>query len=242
MSSLLLDNTNIYNLYTEMAFGIAKDAQGQHHITQQELIDLFRQLEAQRGSGTNFFSVTQITRENTNKIPGYNAFTLIGLKNGKSYLAKVSQVNGIYGHDYAAAVNRQREREGAEANFVAQRSKYDAVEGTSAIVQKDGLKYIRYKPLSTAKSFSPVLVKNVGNNDFEIVNKQEVSQYINRPNAGASQGLEKGEEIRFVSLAGVAAINIAGKDYVVTDLDPMRKAIWQTSGAPMPQPIPEDAQ
>jgi len=242
MSSLILDATNIYNLYTEMAFGIAKDAQGQHRITQQELVDIIKQLEVQRGSGTNFFSLTQVTRENTNKIPEFNVFTLSGIKYGKSYVAKVSQVNGIYGHDYAAAVNRQREREGAATDFVAQRSKYDAVEGARALAQKDGQMYLRYKPLSIAKTFNPVMVKNTGNNNFEIVNKQEIEQYIIKPNAGAYQGLQSAEQIRFVSLASVAAININGKDFVVTDLDPMRKAIWQTSGAPMPQTIPEDAQ
>lgn len=240
MSSLLLDATNIYNLYTEMAFGIAKDAQGQHRITQQELVDLTRQLQTRRGSGTNFFSVTQITKENTNKVPGFNPFVLTGLKNGKSYIAKVSQVNGMYGHNYEEDVNRQREREGGVADFVAKQTKYEPVEGTNAFVMLDGQLYLRYKPRSVAKSFKPVLLKNTGGDtSFEVLDKQQVQQYIKRVDPGQYQGVQQGREIRKISLASIAAININGKDYVITDLDPMRKAIWQTSGAPMPEENPE---
>jgi len=240
MSSLILDNTNIYNIYTEMAFGIAKDAQGQHRITQQELVDLTKQLQVQRGSGTNFFSVTQVTRENTNKVPGFNPFVLTGLKHGKSYIAKVSQVNGMYGHDYEKEVNKQRELEGKVADFVVKPTNYEPVEGTNAFIMLNGQMYLRYSPRSVARSFKPVLLKNTGGDtDFEVVDKQQVAQYIKRVEPGAYQGLEKGKEIRKISLASIAAININGKDYVITDIDPMRKAIWQTSGAPMPEENPE---
>jgi hypothetical protein len=226
-----------------MAFGIAKDAQGQHRITQQELVDITKQLQTKRGAGTNFFSLTQITKESTNKIPGFNPFVLTGLKNGKSYIGKVSQVNGMYGHNYEEEVNRQREREGGVADFVAKQTKYEPVEGTNAFVMLDGLMYLRYKPRSVARSFKPVLLKNTGNDtSFEILDKQQAQQYIKRVDPGTYQGLEKGAEIRKVSLASIAAININGKDYVITDLDPMRKAMWQTSGAPMPEENPEPNQ
>lgn len=238
---MLLDNTNIYNLYTEMAFGVAKTPQAQHSITQQGLVDLTKQLKANR-PGTNFFSVTQVTRENTNKIPDVNPFILSGLKIGKTYLAKVSQINGMYGHSYTAEVNRQREREGAAADFVAKPSKYSAVEGTDAFVELNGQLYLRYKPIAVARSFRPALLKNNGGNDFEVVDKEQYAQYINRVNPGAYQGLQQGVEIRVVSLASIVAINIAGRDYAISDADEMRVAAWQASGAPMPIEIPADVQ
>lgn len=241
MSSLLLDNTNIFNLYNEMAFGIAKGGQAQNTLSQKDLIDLIKQTEQQRGGGTNFFGVTQITRENTNKVPGFEPFILSGLKKGKTYIAKVSQVNGVYGHNYGEAVARRREEQGVEGEFKVKASPYQPVEGSRALVQKDGQIYLRYKPLSVARSFRPVLLKKTGENQFEVVNRAAVDQYIIKVDAAKYQGLPEGqgEQIRFLSLAGIAAINIAGRDYAISDVDAMRKAIWQASGAPMPEEVPQ---
>lgn len=239
--TLLLDNTNIYNLYTEMAFGVAKTPQAQHSITKQGLVDLTKQLKISH-PGTNFFSVTQITKENTNKIPDVIPFILSGLKNGKTYLAKVAQVNGMYGYSYAQAVNKQREREGLTPDFVAKESKYKPVEGTDAFVELNGQLYLRCRPITNARSFRPTLLKNNGNDDFEVVDKANYAQFINKVDPGAYQGVAKGVPVRVVSLDSIVAINIAGKDYAISDADPTRTAAWKASGAPMPIEIPEDVQ
>jgi hypothetical protein len=85
--------------------------QGGSRITKAELVSIIKDVE-QNHKGTNFFGVTQITRENT-KVSPVPVFVLPGLKTnkGRTYFAKVSQVNGQIGYDYAAAVNRQREKE-----------------------------------------------------------------------------------------------------------------------------------
>ena len=230
----MTESDEIYNLYTEMAFGIAKQAGDQHSLTREQLAQLLKDIEARRGGGANFFSVTQVTRVQHNKIPNIEVFTLPGLKYGKTQLAKVTQLNGAYNHDYAGEVNRLRAVEGKPQDFVAKASTYNAVEGSGALREKDGQLYLRIRPISTAKSFSPKYVQRV-NGVFEVVNKETVSSYIPTTNAGAYQGLDQSAaEFRMISIDSIAAINIDGHEYVITDIDPIRKQIWTVSGAPMP--------
>ncbi len=236
------DNNTIYNLYTEMAFGIASNPQNQHTITRAELVNLIKLLDAGRNGGTNFFSVTQVTPARSNKIPNFAPFVMSGLKQGKTYLAKVAQVNGIYNQDYQGKVNQLRAAEGKPQDFVARASSYNAVEGTHALGEKNGQLYLRLKPLSNARAFAPQILRK--NSDaFEAVNKADVENYLIKSNPGAYQGLEQSaEQFRMLSLDGIAAININGKDYVISDLDQMRKDIWKASGAPMPIEQPQQPQ
>jgi hypothetical protein len=242
MKNIIQDNTKIFNLYTEMAFGIASNTQNQHTITRAALVDLIKQLNAARGDGTNFFSVTQVTRAGSNKIPNYEPFVMSGLKQGKTYLAKVAQVNGIYNHNYQDKVNELRAAEGKPQDFVARASIYNAVEGTRALVEKNGQLYLRLKPISNARAFAPQILRKV-QNTFEPVSKADVSDYLIKSNPGAYQGLEQSaEQFRILSLDSIAAININGRDYVISDLDQMRKDIWRASGAPMPIEQPQQQQ
>lgn len=239
MKNLVQDNSNIFNLYTEMAFGIASNTQNQHSMTRNQLVEMLKQLEERRGQSTNFFSVTQITPARSKKIPGYEPFVLSGLKNGKTYLAKVAQFNGVYNHDYADAVNRLRAAEGKPQDFVARASTYNAVEGSGALREKDGQLYLRLKPLAVAKKFAPKILRKNGD-AFEVVPKDQVEQYLIQANAGAYQGLEQSaEEFRMLSINSIAAININHRDYIISDLDDERKKIWQASGAPMPEQAPQ---
>jgi hypothetical protein len=233
------DHILLERVYNEMAYGISSTPEKQGNITKSELINIIKEVE-QKHKGTNFFSVTQVTRESSNKAPS-PSFVLPGLKHGKAYFAKVSQVNGQIGFDYTAAVNRQREREGKTTDFVAQKSVYDDVEGSTSLRQKEGQIYLRYLPVAISASFSPVLVKANKENpnsssDFEVTNKDEVSQYKSPSKGSASyQGVEKGIEPRIISIDSIAAININGTDYFITDLDSVRKSIYEVAGAPKPQ-------
>lgn len=234
------DHSKIFQLYTEMAYGIAPTADTQQRITAAQLVDLIKEIEASH-RGTNFFAVSQVTREATNKAPT-PVFVLQGLKYGRCHYAKVSQVNGQIGFNYSNAVNKQRETEGKAADFVAKPSKYQPVEGSTAFEQLDGQLYLRYRPISTARSFTPTYVKAADANatQFEVVPADEVKQYKVASTPGVYQGLDKAVEIRKISLASIAAINIGGKDYVITDQDSTRSAIYKASGAPMPiEPVGE---
>lgn len=238
---MISDNNTIYNLYTEMAFGIATSPQNQHTINRAELANIIKQLDAARGGGTNFFSVTQVTPARSNKIPNYEPFVMSGLKQGKTYLAKVAQVNGVYNQNYQDKVNELRAAEGKPQDFVARASIYNAVEGTRALVEKNGQLYLRLKPISNARAFAPQILRK-DQNTFELVNKADVNDYLIKSDPGAYQGLEQSaEQFRVLSLDSIAAININGRDYVISDLDQMRKDIWKASGAPMPieQPQPQ---
>jgi hypothetical protein len=228
-----------YTAIIENKYGI-----GGSSITKAELIDIIMNTEAAH-KGTNFFSVTQITRENT-KVAPVPVFVLPGLKtnNGKTYYAKVSQVNGQIGYDYAGAVNRQREREGKETDFTAKPSTYQEVEGSTALQRKGDQMYMRYRPMQVASEFKPVYVKATaesptGPNQFTIVDKAEVQQYkAVSTNAGAYQGLNTGVDVRTLSIDSIAAITIGRQSYVIRDLDPVRAAIYQTANRPAPQPVP----
>ncbi len=219
--------TERYTRILEGQYGI-----GGAPITKAQLVQLIKDTEANR-KGANFFSVTQITKETTNKAP-LPAFVLPGLKNGKTYFAKISQVNIQVGYDYEAARNKELTGQGKIADFVAQPSIYNPVDGSRILGEKGGQMYIRYRPMSTATEFKPVVVKATRDNpasasDFTVTTKDEAKQY--KSGAAAST---TSVEVRTISLDSVVAANIAGKAYVVTDLDPIRKAIYTASNAPKP--------
>lgn len=226
--------TERYTRILEGQYGI-----GGAPITKAQLVQLIKDTEANR-KGANFFSVTQVTKETTNKAP-LPAFVLPGLKNGKTYFAKISQVNIQVGYDYEAARNKELTSQGKTADFVAQPSIYTPVDGSKILGEKGGQIYIRYRPMSTATEFKPVVVKATRDNptaasDFTVTTKDEVKQY--KSGAAAST---TSVEVRTISLDSVVAANIAGRAYVVTDLDPVRKAIYTAGNAPKPTVEPPPA-
>lgn len=218
-----------------MAFGITTDSDKQNTITRAQLIEVVKAAEASH-PGALFFSLTQVTKEQTNKAP-LPQFVLSGLKNGKTYFAKVSQVSGQVGFDYTAAVNRGLAKEGRDTDFEAQYTGYDKIEGSDVIFVKDGLLYLYYRPLGTAKAFSPqyACAADADAQHFKIVSKEEVSEYKSK--STSSSDIPK-PEVRRISIDSIAAINIGGAEYVISDLDPVRRMVWLTSGAP--KPIQED--
>jgi len=226
-----------YKKIVEGQFGV-----GGESITKVQLIDKIKEAEASH-KGTNFFSVTQVTKETTNKAP-VPSFVLPGLKNGKTYFAKVSQVNVQVGYDYSNSVNKQREREGKVTDFVAKPSIYTSMTDSNVLVTKDEQVYIRYRPIQVSASSKPVLIKAIVEspttpNDFAVVSKQEVDQYKGSSiKAGSYQGVADGVEVRTISLDSVVSANIAGKSYVISDLDPLRKSIYQASTGPAPAQLP----
>lgn len=230
----LTESSQIFKIYTEMAYGIASNPADQNTVTLEQLVEIIKGLEAAQ-KGTNFFGISQVTKKTTKKAPEY-PFVLSGLKNGKTYFATVAQVNGQIGFDYGNAVNKQRDKEGKEADFVAKASIYNPVEGSTAFEELDGQLYLRYKPISTAKAFSPKYLKasNPQATQFEMVDKAEVNQYITPNNTAMYQGVETAVEIRKISVSSIAAIKIGGREYMIADLDPMRKAIYAAAGAPRP--------
>lgn len=219
-----------YEKILEMSYGVAGAGETQFKLTQKQLIEMLFELE-QQSSGVKFMSITQIGQANSRKAP-VPEITLPGLKVNKVSFAKVSQINIEVGSSYTDKVNRSLEKSGEVGNFVAQPSRYDSVEGVKYLRQKDGQYYIQYHPVSLRKGFQPIYVQaNVENPispaDFKVVNTADISQYLR-------SAPESIVPTRIVSISSIAAIKINKRDYVITDLDPIRKNIWQASGAPMP--------
>jgi ribosome-binding protein aMBF1 (putative translation factor) len=245
---ILLENA--YKAVCEMAYGIAGQASQQKTITKAQLLDVIGRAEAER-PGVNFIGITQVTKENTNKPTDtqdprparqkeslYPMFELSGLTNGKTYFAKVSQVGGYIGHDYTKEVNRAREKEGMSTDFVAQapRGNYEQVGDSKAFQRIGDQLYVYYRPTGISKTFSPVTVHATAANPsqpehFKQIDPATVKQW-------KSTGQRPMVEVRKVSIDSIAAIKINGQDYVISDLDPVRKAIYTVAGAPTP---PEEA-
>jgi hypothetical protein len=226
-----------YQKILEGQFGTGGQA-----VTKAELVNIIKDAEAQH-KGTNFFSVTQVTKETTNKADS-PSFTLPGLKSGKTYFAKVTRVNIQVGYDYASSVNKQREREGKEGDFVSKPSPYTPMPDSNVLVTKGDQIYARYRPIQTSATVKPVYVKAKNETpssaqDFEIVSKQDVEKFKGASvKAGQYQGLDVGVEVRTISLDSVVSANIAGKSYTVSDLDPLRKAIFDVVNGPAPAALP----
>lgn len=223
--------TERYTKILEGQYGI-----GGTPVTKSQLVQLIKDAETAH-KGTNFFSITQVTKEQTNKAP-LPSFILPGLKNGKTYFAKITQVNVQVGYDYEAAANRELEKQGKDANFVAQPSLYAPVDNSKVLGTRNGQIYIRYRPMKTSTEFKPVYVKAKketpsGSEDFTVSQKSEVQLY--KGNTANSQALV---EVRSVSLDSIAAATIGGKSYVVSDLDPVRSAIYQAGSGPSHNVVP----
>lgn len=225
-------------IYEDSPFGIAGEGGTQRSITKNELVDLIKQYEQER-PGTTFVSFTQVTPERTNKAEGYPRFVLSGLKEGRTYFAKVTQIGGQLGFDYGGSENRAREKQGMTPDFTPQASIYTKEEGSKAIERLGDQLYLYYRPLRLSKTFPPVIVKANNDNpsssaDFTVVDREEVNQFKGPPRP--SQRLVT---VRKVSMDGIAAIKINHQDYVISDLDPIRKAIYDASGAPQPGEVVE---
>lgn len=230
-----------YTKILERQFGIANPTKGetQSRITKNELVRKIIEHE-QAHPGTSFLSLTQITLERTKVVPQGIRFILPGLKNGETNFAKVSQLGCRIGLDYGAEENRAREKIGLSTDFVPQASIYTKAEGSKAVESLDGQLYLYYRPGKLSKDFPPVIVKAVNPNpstpnDFEIVSREYVNQFKSPPRPS-----NRMTTVRKVSIDGIAAIKISGQNYIITDLDPIRRAIYEAAGAPMPVDVIEN--
>lgn len=213
-------NENI-NQLLEMAYGLGPNSQS---ITQGQLVSLLLALDKK---GAAPFSLTQITKQATRKAP-YPKFKLTGLKDGNTYFGKVSQVNGMTETDYEANVNTQRMKEEKPADFKSEKGWGEHL--TKSVIELEGRLYLMYRPLASRPTFAPVYVvaKDDQGSDFEVISSMEVDKYKSPTPEFTKQGVESKIEIRKISIDGIAAIKVGGEEYTISDLDPVRKAIFDT--------------
>lgn len=242
-----------YVKITEMAYGISDDPSTQKRITKKELMDIILKLETER-PGTTFVGITQVTKESTNKPVDINdprptrqkdsiypMFVLSGLVKGETYFAKVTQLGGRVAHDYEKDMQKEMEKQGIEGEFKAGgfKSGMKRMEGSKIFLTKEGGEiYFYYKAGKLASAFKPVIVHATKPNpskpeDFEVIDKQVVKQWQKEKPATLIP-------VRTVSLDSIAAIKINKNEYIITDLDPVRKSIYEVAGAPSAPEVVED--
>lgn len=211
-------NENV-NQILEMAYGLGPNSKP---ITQSQLVDYLLSLGEK---GMTPFSVTQITKQATRKAP-YPKFTLPGLKNGATHFAKVAQVNGNLNFDYEGNVNTQRMKENLPTDFKKEEGWSKPI--TKSVHELEGQLYLYYRPIASRPAFSPVYVVATDDtaNNFKIVPSTDVEMYKAPTPEYTKQGVEDVIQVRKISVDSIAAIKIEGQEYTISDLDPIRQAIF----------------
>ena len=120
---------------------------------------------------------------------------------------KVSRVNVTLGFQYAAAVNRQRTREGSEADFVAEARQWGTRIPGTFLVENKGKLYLETK---VERSLGHAYVDSKGRQ----LTDEEVAPYL--PARGESrQEVDREIIVRDYSLDSIRSISCKGETYLV---------------------------
>ena len=142
-------------------------------------------------------------------IVSFIASTEPKLKAGNPFpgLRKVSRVNGVLNFNYEKAVNRQRDREGMVADFVAEPRKWGVrVEG-APIVTHNGKFYVEAK-IERSEVMGYIMP------DLSMVDEHEVLKWL--PNRhGGRQGVEKAVVLRDFAVENIRSMRTKGNEYVI---------------------------
>lgn len=122
-------------------------------------------------------------------------------------LRKVSRVNGVFGFNYEAAVNRQREREGMTPDFVAEPRKWGIrVDGTP-IVTHNGKFYIEAK-VERSEIVGYIMP------DGAVIDPMQVEKWLPARHGGR-QAVEKTVILRDFAVENIRSIRMKGNEYVI---------------------------
>lgn len=122
-------------------------------------------------------------------------------------LRKLSRVGGVLNFNYTAAVNRQREREGMVADFVAEPRKWGVrVEGTPLVFHK-GKHYIEVK-IQSSEVIAYIMP------DLSPVDPAEVEKWLPVRHSGR-QKLEKPVDCKDFSVDNVRSIRMKKMEYII---------------------------
>jgi len=210
--NVLYESVNNNEMVVEMAYGMAP---GSVPITQNEIVEKVKEAEA---TGATPVGVTAVV------IPSQR-------KKGNNYhpIYKVTQMNGMIGSDYERGVNRQREREGGEADF-QRGSGWGTHESTSIVRSAKGDISIQIIP-SQNRQPTPVYVGGIGG-EFMVLDEADWSPFvrIQQPRAVADQqGVERAVIYRRVRLDNIVGIVIGRTEYRVENINPTKQAVLDIS-------------
>jgi len=193
----------------EMSYGLSPTAQP---ITAAEIVQKIQEAEK---TGATPVSITAVTTPQQRKTG-----------NDHLPIMKVSRMNGMINADYEKSVNRQREREGLEADFTRGAGWGEHI--STAIVQgKNGLS-LAIQPNPNNPPPSSVYVGT--GTGIPTVITSEPGEFINPPYTGNSQGVAKKIPYRRVLISNIAGIVIGKTEYIVTDLSATQKEVLEVSG------------
>lgn len=122
---------------------------------------------------------------------------------------KTSRVNVALGTDYETGVNRQRGREGAEADFTAQSRQWGTVVA-GCLVEHKGRLYLRCK---VERSLS----HHYEDADGSLLDPEAARPFLPAKRQVASQGVEREVVERSYALSSVLSIAIDGQVYRVAE-------------------------
>jgi hypothetical protein len=122
---------------------------------------------------------------------------------------KVSRVNVTLNYNYAAAVNRQRTREGGEADFeAAPRQWGERIKGTSLVRHESGKLYLETK-----------VERSLGCEYFAAdgsrIEAEAIAPYLPSKGGSGRQEVEKPVLVRDYALDSIKGVTIKGEDFVV---------------------------
>lgn len=131
------------------------------------------------------------------------------LKAGNPFpgLRKITKIGAVLNFNYTAAVNRQREREGVVADFVAEPRKWgQRVEGTP-IVTHNGKFYVEAK-IERSEIMGYIMP------DLSMVDEHEVLNWLPNRHSGR-QAVEKAIVLRDFSVENIRSMRMKGNEYVI---------------------------
>lgn len=143
-------------------------------------------------------------------------------KTGNPYAGnclKRSRVNGFANWIYSNSVNRQREREGTETDFIAAPRQWGArVEKTPLVIHKGKM----YLELKVEKSLGHQYETLTG----KIIEASELAPFLSEKSEGSGrQGTEKEIVLRDYAIASIHAVSLDGRTYRVTHEPPAPIAV-----------------
>lgn len=122
------------------------------------------------------------------------------IPNPYSEIYKTSTVEAILNPQYEEMVNQQREAEGKEADFTAEKAKWGTHIGGS-LVEHNGVIYVTYvEEKSTVSSYE--------DQDGNLVEKEDFVAFQPKPSKSSTQNLENEVKYRKVKLENIKQVTI----------------------------------
>ncbi len=127
-------------------------------------------------------------------------------------IVKLQKSNVFIKFDYANAVNKQRLKEGKEADFVPKARPWGVRVGDSTLIEHKGEYYLEARYLLNHPKIEYLL------DGKDPIDESKFSQYIKEVKTSTTQDLEKEIVIRTIKMVNIREITLNGTRYVRSDL------------------------